>query len=71
MAERKQGPVKPPAGLAPPVRPRPSARPLPAQQAAELKAAVIDAPDVLKGPLERLGRAVLGDPQKGRDRAGD
>ena len=66
-----QGPVKPPAGLAPPVRPRPSARPLPAHQEAELKAAVIDAPDVLKGPLERLGRAVLGDPQKGRDRAGD
>ena len=63
--------MKSPAGLAPPVRPRPSARPLPAHQEAELKAAVIDAPDALKGPLERLGLAVLGDPQKGRDRAGD
>jgi len=66
-----QGPVKPPVGLASPVRPRSAARPLPARQEAELKASVADAPGPLKGPLERLGRAVLGDPQKGRDRAGD
>ena len=30
----------------------------------------LGAPDSLKGPLERLGRAVLGDPEKGRDRSG-
>jgi hypothetical protein len=33
---------------------------LPAAAEAELKAAVDEAPDALKGPLERLGRAVLG-----------
>jgi hypothetical protein len=66
-----QGPVKPPVGLAPPVRLRTGPRPLPAHQEAELKAAIADAPDPLKGPLERLGRAVLADPQKGRDRAGE
>ena len=65
-----QGPVKP-VGLPPPARPRAGPRALPAHQEAELKAAVADAPDPLKGPLERLGRAVLGDPQKGRDRAGE
>ena len=66
-----QGPVKPPVGLYPPARARPAPRPLPAHQEAELKAAVAEAPDLLKAPLERLGRAVLGDPQKGRDRAGE
>jgi hypothetical protein len=66
-----QGPVKPPVGLPKPVRPRTAPAPLPAHQEAELKAAVADAPDPLKGPLERLGRAVLSDPHKGRDRAGD
>ena len=66
-----QGPVKPPVGLPPPARARPGPRPLPAHLEAELKAAVADAPDPLKGPLERLGRAVLGDPTKGRDRAGE
>ena len=66
-----QGPVKPPVGLPRPVRPPSAPRPLPAHQEAELKAAVADAPDGLKGALERLGRAVLGDPQKGRDRSGE
>lgn len=66
-----QGPVKPPTGLPPPVHARTIQRPLPAHQEAELKASVAEAPDPLKGPLEGLGRAVLGDPQKGRDRARD
>ena len=66
-----QGPVKPLAGLAAPVRARTTQRPLPAHQEAELKASLTDAPESLKGSLERLGRAVLGDPDKGRDRAGD
>lgn len=66
-----QGPVKPPVGLRPPARARSAPRPLPAHEEAELKAAVADAPDPLKGPLEQLGRAVLGDPTKGRDRAGE
>jgi hypothetical protein len=66
-----QGPVKPPVGLPSPPRPRAAAaRSLPAHQEAELKAAVAAAPDPLKGPLERLGRAVLTDPEKGRDRSG-
>lgn len=66
-----QGPVKPPASLSPPAKMRSAPRPLAAHQEAELKAAVADAPDPLKGPLENLGRAVLGDPGKGRDRAGE
>ena len=66
-----QGPVKPPVGLKPPPRPRLTAAPLPAHAEAELKAAVADAPDPLKGPLERLGRAVMTDPANGRQRAGD
>lgn len=67
-----QGPVKPPVGgLSPSARTRPAPRPLPAHQEAELKAALADAPDLLKSPLEQLGRAVLGDPTKGRDRAGE
>ncbi|HEY0601210.1 DUF721 domain-containing protein [Brevundimonas sp.] len=66
-----QGPVKPPVGLPKPVRPRTAPAPLSAHQEVELKAAVADAPDPLKGPLERLGRAVMSDPQKGRDRAGE
>ena len=37
---------------------------------AELKATLDGAPEALRGPLERLGRAVLGDPEKGRDRSG-
>jgi hypothetical protein len=65
-----QGPVKPAAGSAPAGRTRTAPAPLPAHQEAELKASVADAPDRLKGPLERLGRAVLSDPDKGRDRAG-
>ena len=65
-----QGPVKPPSDIAAPPKPRRAAQPLAAQDEAALKAAVADAPDSLKGPLERLGRAVLGDPSKGRDRAG-
>lgn len=64
-----QGPVKPPADLPAPPRPGRAARPLGAGDEAALKAAVADAPDALKGPLERLGRAVLGDPDKGRDRS--
>lgn len=66
-----QGPVKPPVSLSAPPRRRPAPAPLPAGQEAELKAAVADAPDSLRGALEQLGRAVLSDPQKGRDRAGD
>ncbi|WP_183254983.1 DUF721 domain-containing protein [Brevundimonas basaltis] len=66
-----QGPVKPPVGLAPPVRTGTAPRPLPAHQEAELKASVADAPDPLKDPLERLGRAVMSDPTKGRERAGE
>ena len=62
-----QGPVKPPADIAAPLKRRPPAQPLAAHEEAELKAALDTAPDALKGPLERLGRAVLGDPQKGRD----
>jgi hypothetical protein len=64
-----QGPVKPPAGLPPAKPPRKGPQPLPAQAEAELKAAVAEAPDALRGPLERLGRAVLTDPDKGRDRS--
>ena len=66
-----QGPVKPPVGLSKPVRPRAGPKPLPAHQEAELKATVAEAPDALKGPLEQLGRAVLSDPNKGRNRAGE
>jgi hypothetical protein len=65
-----QGPVKPLPDAAAPAKRRPVATPLPAHEEAELKASVAAAPDLLKGPLERLGRAVLGDPDKGRDRAG-
>jgi hypothetical protein len=65
-----QGPVKPPSDIAAPARRRPVAQPLSAHEEADLKAAVDAAPEALKGPLERLGRAVLGDPEKGRDRSG-
>ncbi len=65
-----QGPVKPPPEIAAPPKRRPAPPPLAAHDEAALKAAVADAPDALKGPLERLGRAVLSDPAKGRDRAG-
>ncbi len=65
-----QGPVKPPSDIAAPPKRRPAAQPLGAGDEAALKAAVADAPDALKGPLERLGRAVLGDPDKGRNRSG-
>ena len=66
-----QGPVKPPSEIAAAApRRRPASQPLAAHDEATLKAAVADAPEALKGPLERLGRAVLGDPNKGRDRAG-
>jgi hypothetical protein len=54
-----QGPVKPLADAAA-ARPRKATpAPLPAAAEAELKAAIDEAPDALKGPLERLGRAVL------------
>lgn len=57
-----QGPVKPPSDLPVPAARRASkAVPLPAHAEAELKASISDAPDLLKGPLERLGRAILGD----------
>ncbi|WP_372706738.1 DUF721 domain-containing protein [Brevundimonas sp.] len=65
-----QGPVKPMVDCAAP-RPRKVApTPLPAHAEAELKASVAAAPDALKGALERLGRAVLSDPDKGTDRSG-
>jgi hypothetical protein len=64
-----QGPVKPPPEIAAAPKRRLAAQPLAAHDEAALRAAVADAPDALKGPLERLGRAVLGDPLKGRDRA--
>jgi hypothetical protein len=61
-----QGPVKPLADAAA-ARPRKATPPpLPAAAEAELKAAIGEAPDALKGPLERLGRAVLG---KGDERS--
>jgi len=65
-----QGPVKQPSDIAAVPNRRPAAQPLSAHDEAALKADVASAPDSLKGPLERLGRAVLGDPTKGRDRAG-
>lgn len=65
-----QGPVKPLADTAAPRARKVAAAPLPAHAEAELKASIADAPDGLKGALERLGRAVLSDPDKGTDRAG-
>ena len=65
-----QGPVKPPPDIAAAPKRRPAAQPLAAHEEAELKAALDTVPEALKGPLERLGRAVLGDPEKGRDRSG-
>ena len=65
-----QGPVKPPSDIAAPPARRPAAQPLAAHEEAALKAAVEGAPEALKGALERLGRAVLGDPDKGRDCGG-
>ena len=59
-----QGPVKPPPSLKQPPVPRLAAVPLSAHAEAELKAAVAEAPDPLKGPLERLGRAVLAGERK-------
>lgn len=55
-----QGPVRPPSDA-----PSPAARPtrpapLPAAVETELKQSVQQAADPLKGPLEQLGRAVLG-----------
>ena len=56
-----QGPVKPlPDAAAPTARKALKTAPLPAAQEAELKASITDASEALKGPLERLGRAVLG-----------
>lgn len=55
-----QGPVKPLADAQTPVKRAPKAAPLSAAAEAELKASVGDAADALRGPLERLGRAVLG-----------
>lgn len=54
-----QGPVKPLADAPAPPRRRTVQQPLPASLEAELKAAIEPAPEPLKGPLERLGRAVL------------
>lgn len=55
-----QGPVKPlPDSPATPARRAAVAAPLPAHQEAELKASVADAPEDLKGALEKLGRAIL------------
>ena len=65
-----QGPVKPPSDMAAAPKRRAAAPPLSAHEEAALKASLDSAPDALKGPLERLGRAVLGDPEKGRDRSG-
>ena len=56
-----QGPVKPLADTPTGPKRRAAPPPLPAHQEAELKASVADAPDGLKGSLERLGRAVLSD----------
>lgn len=59
-----QGPVKPLAE-APAARPRKArAAPLSAAAEAELKGSLAEAPEPLKSPLERLGRAVLGDPER-------
>lgn len=55
-----QGPVKPLADTPAPPRRKAVQPPLPAAVEAELKTSVETAPDPLKGPLERLGRAVLG-----------
>lgn len=55
-----QGPVKPLADAPAPPRRKAVQPPLPAAVEAELKTSVETAPDPLKGPLERLGRAVLG-----------
>lgn len=64
-----QGPVRPPSEIAAVPRHRPAVKPLAAHEEAALKAALEPVPESLKGPLERLGRAVLGDPEKGRDRS--
>ena len=60
-----QGPVKPLADAPAPSRRRTVQPPLPASVEAELKAAIEPAPEPLKGPLERLGRAVLGEGGRG------
>ncbi len=59
-----QGPVKPLADAPAPPRRKEVQPPLPAAVEAELKTSVETAPDPLKGPLERLGRAVLGGGRK-------
>ncbi|WP_439471700.1 DUF721 domain-containing protein [Brevundimonas sp.] len=56
-----QGPVKPLADAPAAPKRKAVAPPLPAHQEAELKASVADAPEELRGMLEKLGRAVLGD----------
>ena len=56
-----QGPVKPLADTPTQPKRRSAPPPLPAHQEAALKASVADAPDGLKGSLERLGRAALSD----------
>ncbi|SFS50034.1 DUF721 domain-containing protein [Brevundimonas viscosa] len=60
-----QGPVKPLADAPAPPRRKAAQPPLPASVEAELKAGVEAAPEPLKGPLERLGRAVLGEGGRG------
>ena len=65
-----QGPVRPPSDIAAAPKRRPAPKPLAAHEEAALQAALDPVPENLKGPLERLGRAVLGDPEKGRDRSG-
>jgi hypothetical protein len=65
-----QGPVRPPSEIAAAPGCRPPPQPLSAHAEAELKAVLEDAPEGLRQALEKLGRAVLGDPEKGRDRSG-
>ena len=60
-----QGPVKPLADAPAPPRRKTVQPPLPAAVEAELRASVEPASEPLKGPLERLGRAVLGDRDAG------
>lgn len=61
-----QGPVKPLPDAATPSRRASAPQPLSAAQEADLAASLSAAPDALRGPLERLGRAIL--PGGGRPR---
>lgn len=61
-----QGPVKPLADAPMQKSRKPRTAPLAAAEEAKLKASVAAAPEALKTPLERLGRAVLGDGGRGQ-----